>query len=408
MSSEGPASRFLEGVKDESRSLVTGALVFRWVWMVWMAGLAAVSSGELIRDRLAWASLAAAGAWTLWLTLSRRTWNWGVMAFDLGLCGWLILVSGLVVEQGAIVSGRPFFATGYPLSAPLLWGAMWGPITGAVSALILALAHLLSRPLNGVGLSELSPGQVQNVTGAMLNYLVAGIACGLVARLLQRSANALRRANEETMRERELSARLAERESLARAIHDSVLQSLALVHKKGKELARTGDVSSEEVEQLAKLAEEQEAELRALILREPQAPPVGRASLRNALETVARDMGEVKVAVSATGPIWMPRHSVDELQAAVRQGLENVIQHAEASQATVFAEEDDGEVSVSIRDDGKGFTYDEGLLVKDGKVGILRSMKGRAEDLGGSMNVMSAPGKGTEVEFRVPKEHIDV
>jgi signal transduction histidine kinase len=284
---------------------------------------------------------------------------------------------------------------------------VWGPLTGAVTALILAFAHLLSRPLNGVSLSDLDPGQVQNVTGAMLNYLVAGIAVGLVARLLQRSADAVRRANEETLKERELTARLSERESMGRAIHDSVLQSLALVHKRGKELARSDVVPREEVERLAELAREQEAELRSMILRSPQATPVGSASLRDALESAARNISDVKVTVSATGPIWMSRHAVEELQAAVRQALENVIEHARATQATVFAEDDDGFVSVSIRDDGVGFIYDEEALMRDAKVGILRSMKGRAEDLGGRMEVTSAPGKGTEVEFRVPKEPAD-
>jgi signal transduction histidine kinase len=407
MAAERFSARLMEGVRDESRGLVTGALLFRWVWMFWMAGLAAMSSGELVRDWLAWASLGAAGAWTLWLTISRKSWNRGVMVFDVALCAWLILVSGLVVEDEAIVSGRPFFATGYPLSAPLLWGAVWGPVTGAVTALVLATAHLLSRPINGVALSELDPGQVQNVTGAMLNYLVAGIAVGLVARLLYRSAEAVRKANEETMKERELSARLAERESLGRTIHDSVLQSLAMVHKKGSELARSETISPAEVERLADLAREQEAELRTLILREPEAPPAGRASLRDALEECARKVSGVRTVVSATGSIWMSAHAVDELQAAVRQALDNVAEHASASRATIFAEEQDGVVTVSVRDDGIGFTYDEDALVKDSKVGILRSMKGRAEDLGGRMNVTTAPGKGTEIEFVVPRERSD-
>lgn len=408
MSSEIGGARFLEGVRDESRSLVTGALLFRWVWMLWMAGLAAISSDELVRDWLAWTSLGAAGAWTLWLTVSRRTWNRGVMAFDLALCAWLILVSGLVVEQGAIISGRPFFATGYPLSAPLLWGAVYGPLTGAVTALILAGAHLLSRPLNGVGLSELNPGQVQNVTGAMLNYLVAGIAVGLVARLLRRSAEAVRTANEETLHERERAARLAERESMARAIHDSVLQSLALVHKKGKELALSTNIRREEVERLADLAAEQEVELRTLILREPETPPRGRASLRDALEEAGRTITGVRTTVSATGPIWISRRAIEEIQAAVRQGLENIVEHAGATRATVFAEEDEASVTVSLRDDGVGFDYDEDALTRAGKVGILRSMRGRVEDLGGEMSVTTAPGKGTEIEFRVPKERVDV
>lgn len=407
MTSEPRTMRLFEGVGAESRSLVTGALLFRWVWMLWMAALAALSADELIREWLAWSSLGAAAAWTLWLTLSRRTWNRGVMAFDLALCGWLILASGLVVDEGAIISGRPFFATGYPLSAPLLWGAMWGPGTGAFTALVLAAAHLISRPLNGIALSELDPGQVQNVTGAMLNYMVAGIAVGLVAKLLRRSHEAVRAANEETLKERELSARLAERESLARAIHDSVLQSLAMVHKRGKELASSESVSREEVARLAELAERQEAELRALILREPEAPPVGRASLREALEETSRVVSGVKVTVSATGPIWMPKHAVVEIQGAVRQALENVVEHASATRATVFAEDDAGEVSVSVRDDGVGFVYNEAVLLENGKVGILRSMKGRAEDLGGRMQVISGPGKGTEIEFRVPRETVD-
>ncbi|MEA2462236.1 MAG: hypothetical protein QOH90_2413, partial [Actinomycetota bacterium] len=373
------------------------------VWMVWMTGLAVLSSGELVRGWLAWSSLGAAGLWTMWLTLSRRTWNRGVMTFDIALCAWLILVSGLVVPEGAIVSGRPFFATGYPLSAPLLWGAMWGPGTGAATALVLATAHLLSRPINGVALSDLDPGQVQNVTGAMLNYMVAGVAVGLVGKLLRRSSEAVRHANEETLKERELRGRLAERESLARAIHDSVLQSLALVHKKGRELASSDHISKDEVGRLAQLAEEQEADLRALILREPEAPPVGRASLRDAIESAARSISDVKVSVSTTGPIWMPRHAVELLQAAVRQGLENVVEHAQATRVTVFAEEEDGEVAISLRDDGIGFAYDEDDLRRDGKVGMLRSMKGRAEELGGRMEVTSGPGKGTEVEIRVPK-----
>ncbi|MGH2757520.1 MAG: ATP-binding protein [Actinomycetota bacterium] len=393
----------LEGVREGSRPLVTGALIFRWVWLVWMAGLTAVGTEELVRLPLAWASIGAAAGWTMWLTVSRSSWNKGVMAFDIALCVWLILVSGLVVREDEIVLGRPFFATGYPLSAPLLWGAMWGPLTGGVTAIILAVAHLISRPLNGVPLSELTPGQVQNVTGAMLNYLVAGVAVGLVARLLQRSTEAVKRANEETLKERELTARLAERQSLARAIHDSVLQALALINKRGRELAGSAPIDPREVERLAEIAGKQEVELRTLILRDPEAPPTGRASLRDALEEVARNITTVSVDVSTTGVIWLERHVVDEIQAATKQALENVVEHAEARRATLFAEDEGDSVTVTVRDDGRGFDYSEVRLQSDGKVGILKSMKGRAEDLGGTMKVTTEPGRGTEVEFRIPK-----
>ena len=82
--------------------------------------------------------------------------------------------------------------------------------------------------------------------------------------------------------------------------------------------------------------------------------------------------------------------------------MENVAEHAHATRATVFAEALDRELVISIRDDGGGFDYDSSLLAREGKLGLLKSMKGRIEELGGSMQVHSAPGRGTEVEFRIP------
>ena len=113
------------------------------------------------------------------------------------------------------------------------------------------------------------------------------------------------------------------------------------------------------------------------------------------------------LAVSATGPIWLPVHHVEELTAAVRQALDNVVEHADASRVVLFAEEDDGTVVIAVRDDGAGFSYDEARLAADGKMGIVKSIKGRVEQLGGSVRVESAPGAGTEIELRVPASRED-
>lgn len=204
------------------------------------------------------------------------------------------------------------------------------------------------------------------------------------------------------MRARERTARLAERESLARQIHDSVLQALALVHKRGKELGANPSVRGEEVRRLAEMAGKQEQQLRSLILREPEEPPAGMASLREALESVSHSVTHVPVTVTAVGPVWLPAVTVRELAAAVEQALQNVAEHAAATRATVYAASEDGWVVVTVRDDGRGFEYDEGRLRADGKAGILKSMKGRVEDLGGTLRVDSDPGSGTEIELRVP------
>jgi len=97
-----------------------------------------------------------------------------------------------------------------------------------------------------------------------------------------------------------------------------------------------------------------------------------------------------------------PVRHVDELAAAVRQALDNVAEHARASRVSLFADADEDAVVVAVRDDGVGFEYDEPSLAAQGKIGLLKSMKGRVEQLGGTMRVDSRPGGGTEVELRVP------
>ena len=86
----------------------------------------------------------------------------------------------------------------------------------------------------------------------------------------------------------------------------------------------------------------------------------------------------------------------------MRQALQNVEQHAHASRVSIFAEEENGKVSISVRDDGRGFVYDEPALRRANKVGMLKSMKGRIEELWGEMRVASSAGAGTEVEFSFP------
>jgi signal transduction histidine kinase len=108
------------------------------------------------------------------------------------------------------------------------------------------------------------------------------------------------------------------------------------------------------------------------------------------------------VTVGATGALWLPARHVEELAAAVRQALDNVVEHAGATRVAVFAEEDAGAVVVTVRDDGRGFRYDERQLLAEGKIGLAKSIKGRTEQLGGTMAVTSRPGAGTEVELRVP------
>ena len=103
--------------------------------------------------------------------------------------------------------------------------------------------------------------------GDAFSLVLAGAGVGLVSTLLQRSAAAVQAAQADRARAREQAVRLAEREEIGRRVHDSVLQVLTLVHKRGRELAGHDVVDPARVAELADLAAAQERELRDLVLR---------------------------------------------------------------------------------------------------------------------------------------------
>ncbi|MGH2711936.1 MAG: ATP-binding protein [Actinomycetota bacterium] len=400
--SASPTTGAISEPERARRNLWVAVVIFRWASIGWMGALAFSADRPFREPAIAWLGIAMAALWAAWFTASPEHLRTATLVADLVLSFGLVLASGYVIESGDILGEQPSYTSFYPYTTAIAWGAARGRIAGLAAGLTVGLASILNRPVNGVALADLSRGEVQNLVTGVVIYAVTGLAVGSVSRVLHRSAAQLRSAVEEAMRERERAARLEERESIARQIHDSVLQSLAFVHKRGHELGAQENVQGSEVATLAELAGSQEQLLRAMIAREPQTAPSGRSSLRDALEAVARTVTGIPVTVGAVGPLWRPIREVEELAAAVRQALENVVEHASATRTSVFAEEEAGMLTVTVRDDGTGFVYREERLEEAGKLGMLRSMKGRVEQLGGGMRVLSAPGTGTEVEFVIP------
>lgn len=381
-----------------TNSLAKAILVFRWAAFVWVA-VNAWSEPGYTRPGLVAVSLTVIGAWTAWLTLSKARVRGAVLAIDIAVAAAANIVSGLVVPAGQVVV-LPLFALSYPFAAILAAGASYGPMVGIGAGITMSFSYFLSRPVNG--LFELTTVQLKHLANGSIQFVFAGLLFGVVSSLLRRSADEVRLATGEAIAAREKAARLAERESLARQIHDSALQALALIHKRGIELAETGAPPPRDVAALAELAKDQEAALRTLILRKPEDQQPGRGSMRDALEAVTARIKGLEVSVSSVGPVWLPNDVLNELMAAVEQAIANVEEHARASKVTVFADEQGGVAQVTVRDDGAGFEFDEERFRAEGKFGVLNSMRGRIEALGGEMRLESILGSGTEVEFRVP------
>ncbi|KAF4409970.1 sensor histidine kinase, partial [Streptomyces lycii] len=104
-------------------------------------------------------------------------------------------------------------------------------------------------------------------------------------------------------------------------------------------------------------------------------------------------------------PVRLPARAAAELAAAAGAALDNVRRHAgENAQAWILVEDEPDEVIVTVRDDGPGIP--EGRLAdaeREGRLGVALSIRGRLRELGGSAELLSVPGQGTEVELRVPR-----
>jgi signal transduction histidine kinase len=259
-----------------------------------------------------------------------------------------------------------------------------GPLAVVLMTNGLRTVQLTYQEVPGGYSGLLLPARNVSTSALLLLGAAAGLAgIGVAHYLTERWAE--RKRAEQIRKE----AAEAERERLARPIHDGVLQVLAMVKR--------GEAGSE----LAALAGEQEEALRNLLRG-------GGSLTRTAKEDLdlnaALALPGVQLSAPATA-VMLPGKAADELVAAVQAALGNVRRHAgEGARVWILLEDEGDGVRVTVRDDGAGF--DPGRLAEAesaGRLGVAQSMRGRITDLGGTTTIHSTPGQGTEVEFWVPR-----
>lgn len=388
------------------RNLAAGVAVFRVASLAWMIGFNVISGGWE-RAWLAYLSFGIAAAWTAWLFFHQsdqdRSW---ALWFDLALSTYLVLVSAFVVPKQAVTSpDRLFFATAYPVSTPLIWGMARDVRGGLFSASVLSAALALTRPLNGVPYSHLQ--QFVGVANGAAYYFMAGGTLGVIRRSLDRSARSVEAAVERAMQERDLAAkeqtraaRLAVRLDMRDEIHSGVVQDLGLLRRQIRELIalRPGDDALPSLDRALNHALDR---LRDVITRQKPDLPAGMASLEDWLIDTKRRMPGIDVSLALGAKARLPTVSARELCAAVEQALRNVEQHANVDTAWVFADVQDNVLHLRVIDRGCGFSHDPGRPALRGHPGI-DGMRRRVEGIGGKMGMITAPGMGTTVEFRLP------
>ena len=372
--------------RGSSEPLWRAIAVFRFASLGYATlRLAVIDRGDYSRPGWAWAVIAVMAAWTVATTMAyarpaRRTPL--LLGADLAVTAGLLLSTAALQTPHAMRSGvMPVTAT-WVAGPVLAWAVRYGRRAGAVAALIVSGCDFLLR-------SE----AITVVLNGVVLLLLAGVIVGHLARLAAE-------VDEERQHVAGVEAASRERERLARDIHDSVLQVLALVQRRG---AEAGGAAAE----LGRLAGQQEAALRALVGGAmvgggPAMSGSGDADLRVLL--LPSQGEQVTVSVPAQ-PVRLEKNAADELTAAVRAALDNVRQHCgDRAHTWVLVEDEPGLVTVTVRDDGPGIP--DGRLAEAaaaGRLGVSHSIRGRLRDLGGCATISSVPGEGTEVEFRLPR-----
>jgi signal transduction histidine kinase len=192
--------------------------------------------------------------------------------------------------------------------------------------------------------------------------------------------------------ERRARIRAEERADMASRVHDSVLQTLALIQRR-----------ADQPQQVIQLARAQERELRAWLF-DGRAP----GSLDEDM-TLASGIRQIQQDVEAQHGMTVEAVTVGDcelnedlraLLAAAREATVNAAKWSGADVVSVFAEVEPDEVSLFVRDRGRGFDPE---AVPEDRKGLAESIHGRMGRRGGSASVRSAPGQGTEVSLTMPR-----
>ncbi|SDC23173.1 MacS family sensor histidine kinase [Streptomyces prasinopilosus] len=380
---------------------------YRILAVVYAVGLFATAHEEFPRPWLAVAYLALLAVWTA-ATLPRvanaTACTGRFLAADLAVALTGILLTPVADAPERITAGGPTLPSIWTAGAVLAFALKGGWRWAALASTLVAAANLIERG-----------GPARDTVHNVILVWVASIAIGYVVEVARASERTLARALE-------IEAATRERERLARDIHDSVLQVLAMVQRRGA-------VIGGEAAELGRMAGEQEVALRTLVSGGPVPLPGGAAAagavvapltagaaggaagddaghgpvdLRALLAPYA---GALVVLADPGAPVPLAPAAAREVAAAVGAALDNVRTHVGAdARAWILVEDEPDEVIVTVRDEGPGIP--EGRLAQaegEGRLGVALSIRGRLRDLGGSAELISVPGQGTEVELKVPR-----
>lgn len=295
----------------------------------------------------------------------------GLWPLVLGACGMALLWRPAIAVEGAGVRRRPtlreYLNRPAQVGAPrLIAGALFVAFGSAALLHAVGVQHSLGKAIWAVAIMAAVLGLV---AGPMVVRLASSLSWERSARIREQ-----------------------ERAEVAAHLHDSVLQTLALIQK------RAGDPR-----EVAGLARRQERELRSWLLARPD--DAEQETVAGALERAAAEVEElhrVPIEVVTVGDTSLNGRLEAVVQAA-REAMTNAAKFAGSERVDLYAEVEADRVEVFVRDRGVGFDAE---AIPQDRRGVRDSIVARMERHGGRAAVRSSPGEGTEVELAMGKETV--
>jgi len=342
--------------------------------------------------------LSTLGVYTILRVFSPLHWRERSTMTYLILIGDFVLCILLVIYTNGLNSPFLLYSLTPIMTAALLFEEKVALSLAAIATLALSITHL--------ALSQLTEMFASIMQGHNLTLLIVyTLFCFVVAMVPYRiNLNIRRRIEREAI--------IEERRRIAREIHDGVAQSLSYLNLKTK--AVSDSLSSQNtVQALTELGEIREVvqdtyeDIRESI--EQLSTEIRSVPIITALGNYVREFGNnsaIRVQFNVAKP-FTKLSPVAELQLLriVQEALTNVRRHAMASEVAVKLENTRVSVEMLVKDNGQGFNLMDVEKSPPGYHG-LSIIKERAEGLGGSLNISTAPGKGTEIKISLPVEKV--
>ncbi len=324
--------------------------------------------------------------WVVWSSLA-VVWIWSLITVRVAggrpelFLEWPWLIADLAVGSYALLAplidgttDPVNYAGGFPIASVILWayvrGNLGAIVSGATMILIVTLPSSPEHPADA------------KVTVSLI-YLIGAAVVAWGGSVLKRGDRARRTAERALADERAERLRLDERAELAARIHDSVLQTLALIQRR-----------AEQPDEVRALARRQERSLRDWLFSDPPDDDATFSSAIRRAATEIEDSYDIRVDVVTTGDVALTAEA-SAVVAACREAMTNAAKFAGVAEISVFTEAGAGLVRAYVRDRGRGF--DLNLIDPSRHHGITESILKRMERHGGSAEIRTQPGEGTEV-----------